>query len=357
MKVVITGLGPITPYGYGIKALWEGLFSAKANTSYLPPKDQISISPKILKRLDPLTVHALHACELAFKDSNCPHPPEKTGCFAGIHYGGWQSFETLLENFKKTGYKGIRPATVLAALQVATQGNASALFQILGDCKTFSSGTASSAHALYHAYQLIQTGELEVALVCSSELPFSPLAQDYLKKHLPFDSSSRPYSGRLQQGIAHAEGACAIVIESYEHALRRNAKIYAVLNSVKTNCEQDPFSAVALKHLLPSHTDVLFPEASGIPLIDAAEKDAYPKIPLSSSKTHFGHSLSCSFLIDLVTACLSIKNQKAASFFPKNHRWDISIPTLPHPQKIEHTTLVSRTYDGINTVSTITANK
>ena len=77
MKVVITGLGPITPYGYGVKALWEGLFSAKANTSYLPPKDQISISPKILKRLDPLTVHALHACELAFKDSNCPHPPEK----------------------------------------------------------------------------------------------------------------------------------------------------------------------------------------------------------------------------------------------------------------------------------------
>ena len=157
-----------------VKALWEGLFSAKANTSYLPPKDQISISPKILKRLDPLTVHALHACELAFKDSNCPHPPEKTGCFAGIHYGGWQSFETLLGNFKKTGYKGIRPATVLAALQVATQGNASALFQILGDCKTFSSGTASSAHALYHAYQLIQTGELEASLSVVQSFPSLP---------------------------------------------------------------------------------------------------------------------------------------------------------------------------------------
>ncbi len=349
-RVVITGIGVVTPLGNNIETTWQGLtnglsgirhitrFNAEALPSriagelkgfspedYLPKKD--------ILRLDPFIHYAFAAATMAIEDAGLINNPKSkilspAGVIIGSSRGGIMTIEQSIHDCRLSAY--LMPATTIsmAASYISMR------FAISGHAIGISTACASGATAIIEAVRLIRDGEIDLAIAGGSEAPICRLAVGgysaagvLSRRNDEPEWACRPFD-KDRDGFVLAEGAGVIVIERLEHALKRGAKIYAEIIGYGTS--SDAFhptmpcsdgEAIAINKALRDagvkidDIDYINAHATSTILGDRTEAEAIKKvfgsrayhIPISASKSMLGHMLGAAGAVEAAITAISLQ--------------------------------------------------
>ncbi len=355
-RVVITGLGTINSVGLKVCETWDNLLAGKSGidrikrfevTDEYASKiagevtgyDQENyFDRKRARRIDRYTQFALIAAQEAFADSGLLKKDfnhDKAGAIIASGIGGMATFEEEARKIVEVGPKRISPFFIpkmisnIASAEVAIKYNLRAMnFNITSAC-------ASANHALGTAFRAIQYGDTDIMAAGGAEASVTPLAlagfcsmralstrNDEPKK------ASRPFD-KERDGFVMAEGAAVIILEEYEHALKRNARIYAEIIGYGASCDAFHItapaengeggaramqSAISDAGIKPEDIDYLNAHGTSTLLNDKNETasiktvfgDYARKMKISSTKSMVGHTLGAAAGIEAICCCKSI---------------------------------------------------
>ena len=358
-RVVITGLGAITPLGQTVKETWENLVKGKSGVGYIDRFDTSNLPVKIaaqirdfdplrrlsqkeagvpIKKLDPFSIYALWAAEEAIEDSALlkgPFDPDRVGVIIASGIGGVETLEREIIVGYTKGYDRISPYLIPMMIPDMASGLIAIKYRFKGPNYCTVSACASSAHAIGDAFRLIRYGDADVMIVGGSEAPIIPTAvagfssmKALSTRNDEPEKASRPFD-RDRDGFVMGEGAAVLVLEEYEHAMRRGAKIYAELVGYGATADAYHITAPcvdgegAVKCMLraledaklsPDEVDYINAHGTSTKLNDAVEtlaikrvfgERAY-KIPISSTKSMIGHLLGAAGAIEAVATIMTI---------------------------------------------------
>ena len=354
-RVVVTGIGPITPSGIGIDALWEGLHRARSPVRALkrfdasPFRSTIAaqvddfepttfMDRKLSRRLDLYGKYAIAATRAAVDDARfdpASIDPGRVAVQMGSALGGLAQAQTEMVNFIERGVRGVDPRIATTAFCGAASCQVAIEFGFTGPNSTNAMSCAAGTIAIGEAWRLIRSGEVDAAVCGGVEAPLAPLSygafaiiramstrnQDPERACRPFDKD--------RDGFVMGEGACVLVLETEEHARARGARIYAELRGY--GITNDAFhmtapradgaqAAAAMRHALasggvrPEEVDHVNAHGSSTPLNDATESLALlsvlgeraRQIPVSGTKAYYGHALGASGAIETAITCLTL---------------------------------------------------
>lgn len=358
-RVVITGLGAITPLGQTVKETWENLVKGKSGVGYIDRFDTSNLPVKIaaqirnfdplkrlsqkeagvpIKKLDLFSIYALWAAEEAIEDSALlkgPFDPDRVGVIIASGIGGVETLEREIIVGYTKGYDRISPYFIPMMIPDMASGLIAIKYRFKGPNYCTVSACASSAHAIGDAFRLIRYGDADVMIVGGSEAPIIPTAvagfssmKALSTRNDEPEKASRPFD-RDRDGFVMGEGAAVLVLEEYEHAMRRGAKIYAELVGYGATADAyhitapcvDGEGAVkcmlrALKdaRLSPDEVDYINAHGTSTKLNDAVETLAIKKvfgeraykIPISSTKSMIGHLLGAAGAIEALATIMTI---------------------------------------------------
>jgi 3-oxoacyl-[acyl-carrier-protein] synthase II len=247
-RVVITGIGPVTPVGTGVEDFWTGLTAGRNGVREITRFDTTDLSVKLAgevdgfdaadfldakeaRRTDPFTHYAISAASLAWTDAGTPEiVSERGGVIFATGIGGIQ---TLLQQHLVLLEKGpnrVSPFMVPMLMANAAAGHLAMRFGLTGHNMATLSACASSNHALGEGMRLIRDGYLDLCVVGGSEAATHPLTvaafaqMTALTKNPDPDSASRPFDA-ARDGFVLSEGGASLILESEEHARARGVKI------------------------------------------------------------------------------------------------------------------------------------
>ncbi|HEX9891258.1 MAG TPA: beta-ketoacyl-ACP synthase II [Actinomycetota bacterium] len=351
-KVVVTGIGPVTPVGIGRQAFWDALTAGRSgigpvtllDASDLPVKiaGQVSdfepeafMDRKAVKRTDRSAQLAVAAAKLAWEDAGQPQTePSRTAVVVSTGIGG---LTTLLEQTRILWEKG--PGRVSAFMVPGMMPNAAAgqvamEFGFTGPNTCITTACAAGAHGVGEAYRYIKEGLADVALAGGTEAVITDLAiagfsqMQALSKNPDPATASRPFDAE-RDGFVLGEGACILVLEEEERARARGATIYAEVAGYGASADAhhitapDPEGSGAVLAIQAALSDageaaeaVDYVNAHGTstPLNDAAETKALKKalgdhahrIAVSSTKSMTGHLLGAAGAVESAASILAI---------------------------------------------------
>lgn len=360
-RVVITGMGVLSPNGNGLAAYWQGLSNGMSGAGMITKFDASKFKTKIacelkdfdplnhferkeIKRFDPFSQYAMVVAAEAIADAGLDTtlPNDRVGVVFSSGIGGLSTMEEEYSNFYKSvdGVPRFSPFFIPKMISDIAAGHISMKYGFRGPNFSPVAACASSTIALIEAMQFIQlgkadviiTGGAEACVVQSAIAGFSSMKAMTERNDDP-TTASRPYD-KDRDGFIMGEGAGALVVESYEHAIARGAKIYAEL--VGTGLSADAYHLTAphpdglgakmvmeqcLKEagMQPNEVDYINTHGTSTPLGDNSElkaivdvfgEDAY-KLNISSTKSMTGHLLGAAGAIEAIACVLAIKNQEA----------------------------------------------
>jgi 3-oxoacyl-[acyl-carrier-protein] synthase II len=248
-RVVVTGIGPVTPIGTGVEAFWDGVTSGRNGVQRIRrfPTDGLPVSvagdvldfdpaawldPKEIRRTDRFSHYAIAAGKLAWEDAGTPEVPSERG---GIVFGtGIGGLETILIQHSVLLEKGpgrVSPFMVPALMANAAAGHLAMKFGLTGPNYCTVSACASSNHAIGEGMRLIRDGYLDLCIAGGSEAATLPLTvaafsqMTALTRNPDPETASRPFDAN-RSGFVLSEGGAALILESEEHARARGARIY-----------------------------------------------------------------------------------------------------------------------------------
>jgi 3-oxoacyl-(acyl-carrier-protein) synthase len=361
-RIVVTGIGAITPAGVGEDALWERVLSGRSAIRRIDRFDPATyrcqvagqadafaakdwLSGRLIKRTDRFTHLAVVAAEMALNDAGLEvggaagAPPERVGVMVGNVLGGWDFAERELRDLWAHGIREVSPYQATAWFPAAPQGNICIRLGIKGRARTFVCDRASGAYALAHAAETIVRGQADVVIAGGTEQPLSPYAWlccqtgNFLTPAGNADPQAayRPFD-RSHGGTVVGEGSVFLVLERYEHALERGAKILADLTGWALNTDgympyytSEPHGktmSVAMTRSVQragiSVGDIgcVVADGSAVPREDAAEvlsiKTALGgdagRIPVTAVKATYGHLLGSATPADVAVAIRIIRH-------------------------------------------------
>ena len=358
-RVVITGLGAITPLGQTVKETWENLVRGKSGVGYIDRFDTSNLPVKIaaqirnfdplkrlsqkeagvpIKKLDLFSIYALWAAEEAIEDSALlkgPFDPDRVGVIIASGIGGVETLEREIIVGYTKGYDRISPYLIPMMIPDMASGLIAIKYRFKGPNYCTISACASSAHAIGDAFRLIRYGDADVMIVGGSEAPIIPTAvagfssmKALSTRNDEPEKASRPFD-RDRDGFVMGEGAAVLVLEEYEHAMRRGAKIYAELVGYGATADAYHITAPcvdgegAIKCMLraledaklsPDEVDYINAHGTSTKLNDAVETLAIKKvfgeraykIPVSSTKSMIGHLLGAAGAIEALATIMTI---------------------------------------------------
>jgi 3-oxoacyl-[acyl-carrier-protein] synthase II len=252
-RVVITGLGVLSPLGLGVEKSWNALLKGtsgigkitKFDVSNLPvqiagevsdfdPSDYIE--PKEIKKMDRFIHFAVAASQMAMEDSGLKITggnENRVGVIIGSGIGGMSTIEHYHEILLKQGHRRVSPFFIPMLIINLAAGRVSMLFGAKGPNTAVCTACATGSHAIGDAFRIIQRGEADAMIAGGSEAVISPLGvagftvmKALSRRNDDPERASRPFD-RDRDGFVMAEGAGIVIVESLEHAVRRDAKIYA----------------------------------------------------------------------------------------------------------------------------------
>jgi 3-oxoacyl-[acyl-carrier-protein] synthase II len=356
-RVVITGVGTVNPLGSDVREFWQGLCAGKSG---IGPIEQMDTSPfkvrfggevkafnpeseldsKVSRRLDRFAQMAMLASIYAVRDSGVDfskEDPFRCGAIIGSGIGGLNEFEEQHERFLKGGPGKISPFVIPKMIPNAAAGNISIHFGLAGPNTAVSTACASAANATVDAVRSIQWGYSDVMVTGGSESVITNMGLGgflaaramSVRTDAP-TKASRPFD-KERDGFVLSEGAGIVVLEEYERAKKRGAKIYAEV--LGGGCTADahhitaphPEGAGATKamelalidaKLKPEDIQYVNAHGTSTPLGDEAETKAIktvfkahaPKLAVNSTKSMIGHTLGASGGIALIVCALSIRD-------------------------------------------------
>ena len=357
-RVVVTGLGAVTPVGNDVATTWralqDGVSGASAITKFdasqfpvrfaceLKGFDPLgSMERKEAKRADPYTQYAVAASVEAMHDAGLTsgnYDVDRLGVIIGSGIGGLKSFEEQHDTYRERGASKISPFFIPMFIADIAAGVVSMKFNARGPNYATVSACATSAHAIGDAFRTIQYGDADIIICGGSEAAvtamsiggFANMTALSTRNDSP-ETASRPFD-KDRDGFVMGEGAGIIVLEELQHALARGAKIYGEMGGYRATGD-----AYHLTGQLPEHeglqramrgaladagltaADVDYVNAHGTstPLNDSNEAKAIAsvfgehadKISISSTKSMTGHMLGAAGGVEFIAATLAMRDQ------------------------------------------------
>jgi beta-ketoacyl-acyl-carrier-protein synthase II len=358
-RVVITGIGTISPNGIGKEAVWQGMSSGKSGVRLVDGFDVSVFNTRIaaeVRDFDPFKLGLTHeeamrmdryvqfgvvAGNMAVKDSGLDfkkEDPRRVGVCLANAICGTKYMEEEFALVTDDGKKPIDPSLVRPDLYDAAMFNTpsielSAKYGLKGICNTLSTGCTAGTDSMGFGLESIQDGEQDIMVCGAAEAPITPItfgAFDVVNVLSVHNSepqkASRPFDNK-RDGFVLSEGAGILILEELNHALKRNARIYCEVLGFGTSCNafhmtdlpsdgraMETCIALALKDsgVKPAEVDYINAHGSSTRMNDIFETSAYKaifgdyayKLPISSFKSMIGHPLAAANAIELTVAAL-----------------------------------------------------
>ncbi len=353
-RVVVTGLGAVSPLGIGVKETWEKIKAGesgigpitKFDASNLPSKvagevkgfnPEEFMSAKLVSRVDTFIQYAIAASKMALEDAGLPLQDlgEEVGVIIGVGMGGVGKIEYYTKIFEEKGYRRITPFFIPMIIPNMAAGQVAILFGAKGPNSAVCTACAAGNHAIGDAFRLIREGKAKIIIAGGTESVITPLcvAGFSIMKALsslndPPEKACRPFDAK-RDGFVIAEGCGILILEELEHALKRGARIYAEILGYGLNADAYHMTApspngegaaacmeLALKDagISPEEVDYINAHGTGTPLNDIAETKAIKavfkehayKLMVSSTKSMTGHLLGGAGGIEAVITVLAL---------------------------------------------------
>ncbi|MBR0223923.1 MAG: beta-ketoacyl-ACP synthase II [Bacteroidales bacterium] len=362
-RVVITGLGCISPLGNSVDAMWSGLLEGRCaidtirsiDTTDLPVHvgaevkdfrpEEYGLDRAMIRHNDRYALYALAAATQAMRDSGLEVGKDvdasRLGCAIGSGVGGIQTFckehSSLLEN----GARGVSPLFIPEMIANIASGNVAILFHAEGPNLPVVTACATGTHSIGEAYRMIREGRADAMITGGAEAALCPIAiagfanSKALTTVEDPDAASLPFDSR-RKGFVIGEGSGIMILEDYEIARRRGAHIYAEVCGYGNSCDAYHYTAPradaksatncikwALEEAGYKEGEALYINAhgTGTPLNDKAEtlaikqalgENAARKAVISSTKSMMGHMLGATGAVELVICAKTLQDGKVA---------------------------------------------
>jgi 3-oxoacyl-[acyl-carrier-protein] synthase II len=351
-RVVVTGIGPVTPVGIGVDDFWTGLVNGRNGVRTITrfPIDDLPVTVagevdgfepsdfldlKETRRTDRFTQFGVAAAKLAWADAGDPEVvAERGGVIFATGIGG---IDTLLKQYDILREKGpgrVSPFMVPMLMANAPAGHIAMTFGLTGANFATISACSSSNHAIFEAMRLLREGTLDLCIAGGSESATSRITvaafaqMTALTKNPDPEWASRPFDAK-RDGFVLSEGACALIMETEEHARARGARIYCEVAGAGASDDAfhitapDPKgsgAALAMRWALadageePTAVDYINAHGTSTPLNDASEAvaiaavlgDHARTVAVSSTKSMTGHQMGAAGAVEGAACALAI---------------------------------------------------
>ena len=400
-RVVITGIGAVTPIGTTNEGLWEGIRrerSAVATLTRFDPEPFRShnaaevndfvptdhLDRKKAKRLDRFGQFSVASACMALADSEinlAAEDRDRIGTMMGSALGGVAYGEAQLGSFLERGVRGVDPLLALTVFGGASSCNIAIELGATGPNSTNSMSCASGTIALGDAFRQIRDGYADMMVAGGAEAPLAPLcygAFSIIKamstRNDDPPGSSRPFD-RDRDGFVMGEGAAVLVLEEHDRAVARGARIYAevlgygVTNDAYHMTAPRPDGAQAARamrialedaHVAPSEIDYINAHGSSTPLNDPTEtlaikgvfgEHAY-RLRMSGTKGYYGHALGASGAIEAAICALAMEREwlpPTVNLAVADEACDLNfLPGSGRSARVDHILTSSFGFGGIN---------
>lgn len=357
-RVVVTGVGLVTPCGIGIDNVWNNILNGQSGIGPITrfditqfdtkfageikeftPEDYIQ--PKEVKKMDLFIQYAIAAAQIAVNDAGLDmgrEDSERVGVVVGTGLGGLPTIEKYHSVLLERGPGRITPFFIPMLIANEAPGHIAIQHGFKGPNLCIVTACATGAHSIGEACRIIQYGDADVMVAGGSEANLTPLTVGGFNAMKALSTrnddplkASRPFE-RDRDGFVVAEGSGIVILEELEHATKRGAKIYAEMAGYGYNGDAYHITApcpdgdgfircirMALKDALLSPDDVDYINAHGtstklndyietLSIKEVFKEKAY-KTPVSSTKSMTGHLLGAAGAIEAVFSVLSIRDQ------------------------------------------------
>lgn len=356
-RVVVTGIGVVTPIGNNVIEFWDSLINGRSGVGKIMKFDvsdypsQIAaeikdfdethyFERKEARRLDNFAKYAIASCIQAVEDAGINFEnldTNRAGVITGSGIGGMETYHQQYMNFIEGGPKRISPFFIVMMISDIVAGHISMMYKLKAHNYSTTSACATSNHAIGSGVRAIQNDEADIIISGGSEAAITPMGlggfcamralstrnDDPAKASRPFDAQ--------RDGFIMAEGGGMVILESLEHAKKRNAKIYGEITGIGFTGDAHHLTAphpegeggkrsmeIAIEEagLKPEDVDYINAHGTSTPHNDRTETIAIKrlfgdyayKVGISSSKSMVGHLLGAAGAVELIVALLAMKN-------------------------------------------------
>ncbi len=375
-RVVITGLGAISPIGNTVEETWQNALKGVSGIDLITKFDTTNFSVKFAaevknfkvadyipakdaRRMDVFIHYGMAASIQAIRDAGLENNEninkQRIGVAVGSGIGGLPNIENTQTEYLKTGTKRISPFFIPGTIINMISGNISVMYGYQGPNLAIVTACSTGTHSIGEAARLIQYGDADIMIAGGSEAVVCPLAiggfaaaRALSTRNDDPKTSSRPFD-KDRDGFVLGEGAGVLVLEEYEHAKARGAKIYAEIAGFGMTADAHHMTApledgsgaarcmsLALQNadLSPNDVDYINAHGTSTPLGDVAETTAIKaafgatakNLVVNSTKSMTGHLLGAAGGIEAVFTALAIKNQispPTINIFNQDERCDL----------------------------------
>lgn len=387
-RVVVTGLGAVTPIGNNVNDFWSNIREGKLGIDYIKNlntdtlevkiaaevKDfdpETCIAKKEIKRLDRFSHFAIAASKEALEDSGLNLEEEdrtRIGVMIGSGIGGFMTIENDSKKFFEGGSRRISPFFIPMAIVNLGAGNVSIKFGLEGTCTSSVTACATGTNNIGDAFRHIKHGYADVMLAGGSEAPITSLGLAGFAALKALNSNNIPERASIpfdkeRSGFVMGEGAGVLVLEELTHALNRGANILAEVVGYGSTCDAyhitspDPdgkgakramLDAINEANISPNEVSYINAHGTSTPYNDKFETIAIKKafgedaknIPISSTKSMIGHLLGAAGAVESIVCIKAIKD----SFVPptiglkeKDEELDLDyVPNVGRSQEVNY---------------------
>lgn len=356
-RVVVTGVGAVTPLGIGVGPTWEGVLAGRSGVSLITKFDPAEFSTRIaaeikgfrpedfiekkeIKRMDPFIHIAMAAAHLAMEDSGLSIGEElapRVGVYVGSGLGGLTTLEHYHKAYIEGGVRKISPFFIPMLISNLAPGHIAMKYGAKGPNITTTTACAASSHAIGEAFEAIRRGVCDAVIAGGSESTITPMGlggfcamKALSTRNGAPNEASRPFD-KDRDGFVMGEGSAILILEELETAKKRGAKIYAELcgygasadayhvtapapgGEGAVRCMQ---AALADARVRPEEVDYINAHGTSTPYNDLYEtlaiktvfKDHAKKLMVSSTKSMTGHLLGAAGAIESVFSVLALRD-------------------------------------------------
>ena len=408
-RVVVTGIGMISPLGIGNEATWQGLIEGRPGIDHITKFDasdfpckiagevrgftpETWIEKKEIKKSDTFIHYAVAAAQMAVDDAKFDHKTvdsDRFGVIIGSGIGGLPLIEEMHAKLLERGPSRISPFFIPGLIVNLASGHISIRFGAKGPSSAPATACATGAHAIGDAYKIIQRDEADVMFAGGSEAVVTPLAVGGFAAMRALSTrnddpthASRPWDLN-RDGFVMGEGAGVLLLEEREHALKRGAKIYCELTGYGmssdayhiTSPSEDAGGMIrvmqrALKdaRLEPNAIEYVNAHGTSTPVGDRIETLAIKKVfgdyayklPVSSTKSMTGHLLGAAGGLEAAICALVVKQgilPPTINYETPDPQCDLDyVPNKPREKKVQHVASNSFGFGGTNATLILSAH-
>ena len=398
-RVVITGIGAITPVGHGADGLWDGVMADRSAVRAIDRFDATPFPSRIAaqvddfdpadhldarraRRLDRFSAMSVAAARMAFTDAGLAGVGDtaRTGVWIGSALGGVAFGEEQHAGFVARGVRGVAPTLALAVFGGAGASNVALDLGLTGPTVGNANSCASGAVAIGQAAGAIRDGTVDAALAGGAEAPLAPLTfgafaliRVLSQRNDDPATASRPFD-RARDGFVMGEGAAILALEERDAALRRGARIIAEV--VGFGASNDAYhmtaprpdgreagraitAALADSRIAPERIGYLNAHGSSTPLNEPAEARAIRSalgiladgIPVSGTKGLYGHALGASGAIEAAITAMAIERRMlpgTCNLVELDPTIDLNVLRVATPARVDAAVSTSFGFGGMN---------